>query len=62
MILGQAFMGEKYVTQKERKKKNNPKNIGHFVPLQSPRAMNTLGSDQLDSSVATLQIRVWTVQ
>ena len=37
--LGQPRLGEKYVTSKKerRKKTNNPKNIGHFVPLQGPR-------------------------
>jgi hypothetical protein len=52
--LGQALLGEKYVTEKKRnkesrgkkKKKNNNKYSGHFVPQQRPRAAHALHSDQ----------------
>ena len=46
ITLGQPLLGEKYVAQKERRKKNNPKNSGHFVPLQRLRAAHALRSDQ----------------
>ena len=42
--LGKSVLGEKYVTQKE--KKNNPKNSGHYVALRHPRAAHALRSDQ----------------
>ena len=34
--LGHPILGEKYVTRKEETK-NNPKNSGHYVPLQGQR-------------------------
>ena len=58
--LGQLLLGEKK-EKKERKKEkkekkekemkneeeeNNPKNSGHYVPLQRPRAVHALRSDQ----------------
>ena len=46
IILGLPLLGEKYVAQKERKKKNNIKYSGHFVPQQRPRAVHALRSDQ----------------
>ena len=45
ITLGEPLLGEKYVAwkrKKERRKKNNPKNSGHFVPLQRPRAAHAL--------------------
>jgi hypothetical protein len=35
ITLGQHLLGEKYVAwkRKKEKRKNNPKNSGHFVPL-----------------------------
>ena len=32
--------------RKKRRRKNNPKNSGHFVPLQRPRAAHALRADQ----------------
>ena len=50
ITLGQPLLGEKYVAQKkERKKKNNPKNSGHFVPQQRLRAAHALRLDQNES-------------
>ena len=43
---GQLLLVEKYVAEKERKKKNNTKYSGHFVPQQRPRAAHALRSDQ----------------
>ena len=51
IILGQLFTGEKYVAEKERNKKNNPKNSGHFVPQQRLRAAHALRSDQYNIKV-----------
>ena len=48
ITLGQPLLGEKYVAQKEEKKKNNPKNSGHFVPQQRQRAAHALRSNQKD--------------
>ena len=49
ITLGQPLLGEKYVAQKKERKKNNPKNSGHFVPQQRLRAAHALGSDQLST-------------
>ena len=48
ITLEQALLWEKYVAQKEKekKKKNNTKYSGHFVPQQPPRAVHALRSDQ----------------
>ena len=48
ITLGQHLLGEKYVAQKERKRKksNNTKYSGHFFPQQRPRAAQALHSDQ----------------
>ena len=46
ITLGQPLLGEKYMTQKRKRKKNNPKNSGHFVPQQHPRAVHALRSDR----------------
>ena len=55
ITLGQPLLGEKYVTQKEKKrKKNNPKNSGHYVPLNRPRAAHALRSDQ--------HLELWEIQ
>ena len=45
---GQTLLGEKYVAEKEEKKRkeNNPKNSGHFVPQQHLRAAHALLPDQ----------------
>jgi hypothetical protein len=36
-------------TERKEEKKNNPKNSGHFVPLQRLRAAHALRSDQKDA-------------
>ena len=46
IALGQPILGEKYVAEKEKDKKNNHKNSGHFVPLQRLRATHALRSNQ----------------
>ena len=49
ITLGQPLPGEKYVAEKRkerRRKNNNTKYSGHFVPLQHLRAAHTLRSDQ----------------
>ena len=51
ITLGQPLLGEKYLAQKE-KKKNNPKNSGHFVLQQCQRAAHTLCSDQWEIFLA----------
>jgi hypothetical protein len=45
--LGQPLLGEKNVAQKERRKENNHKNSGHFVPLQRISACTPLGPKNL---------------
>ena len=48
ITLGQPLSGRKVCGTEEerRKKKNNPKNSGHFVPLQRIRAAHALRSGQ----------------
>ena len=55
ITLGQPLLGEKYVAQKrkKRKKKNNTKYSGHFVPQQRPRAAHALRSDQKHINVGS---------
>ena len=58
--LGQPLLGEKYVAVKEKKrKKNNPKNSGHFVrtPLE-PKCFNSI--DCLCDALVQLTCKVFT--
>ena len=54
ITLGQPFLGEKYVTQKEEEKKNNPKNSGHYIPLRRPRAAHAICLDQFSNKQYTI--------
>jgi hypothetical protein len=38
--------GRKVCGTEKKRKKNNPKNSGHYVPLQRPKAAQALRSDQ----------------
>ena len=44
ITLGQPLLGEKYVEEKEIRKRK--KNNGHFIPLQRLSAAHALHSDQ----------------
>ena len=54
-IIAQSILGEKFAAQKEEKrKKNNHKNSGHFVPQPQQRVAQALRLDQKQ-----LVHRVW---
>ena len=41
--------------KRQKRKKNNPQNSGHYVPLQRPRAVHALLSDQYTNLLGALR-------